>query len=165
MGELNACVASPRTSFCIREASDKDLLVVLSLLRELSPEDAPNPEEQYASWQRMHQYPYYKLFVATRRARVVGTFCLLIADNLGHGGSRFAILENFVVAPTCQRQGLGTLMLQRAMELARKQGCYKIMLSSAMHRSQAHEFYLRAGFGLHGLSFMTKLDKECPTLW
>ena len=141
----------------IREALKTELPRILILLQELNREADPNLEKIHTIWQKMQRYPDYKVYVALRGTKLVGTFCLLIVDNLGHGGTPFAILDNVVVDPEHQGRGIGKMMLLKAMELARQNNCYKIMLSSGKHREQAHEFYRRSGFEPHGLSFATRL--------
>lgn len=141
----------------IREALETELPRILTLLKELDRDADLSPEKTRAIRQRMQRYPDYKVYVALRGTELVGTFCLLIVDNLGHGGTPFAILDNVVVDPEHQGRGIGKMMLLKAMELARQNNCYKIMLSSGKHREHAHEFYRRSGFEPHGLSFATRL--------
>ncbi len=141
----------------IREALEVELPRVLTLLKELDGEAELSLEEARAIWKRMKQYPYYKIYVALKGMEIVGTFSLLICDNLGHGGARFAVVDNVVVDPNYRGQGIGKKMMMKAMELARQNDCYKMMLSSNKSRVRAHEFYKKLGFEEHGISFMTGL--------
>ena len=141
----------------IREALEVELPQIITLLKELDQEVHLSIEDAMAIWQRMKQYPYYKLYVATAESEIRGTFCLLICDNLGHGGLRFAIVENVVVSPDYRRQGIGEKMILKAMALAKQNKCCKVMLSSGKSRAQAHEFYLQMGFEQHGISFIIGL--------
>jgi GNAT superfamily N-acetyltransferase len=59
----------------------------------------------------------------------VGTFALLIMDNLGHLGTPSAIIEDVAVDPTLQGQGIGRQMMRHALQLAAANGCYKAALS------------------------------------
>lgn len=58
-------------------------------------------------WARMASYPNYKLYVAVQGAQVVGTFALLVMDNLGHLGAPSAVVEDVAVDPAIQGQGRG----------------------------------------------------------
>lgn len=49
--------------------------------------------------------------------------------------------------------GIGRAMIQFAMERARESGCYKLVLSSNLARTDAHAFYDALGFRRHGVSF------------
>jgi len=53
-------------------------------------------------------------------------------------------------------QGIGTAMMQFAMEECRKAGCYKLSLSSNLQREAAHRFYEGLGFKKHGFSFVVE---------
>lgn len=107
---------------------------------------------------RMAAYPNYTLHVATQSGSVVGSFALLIMDNLGHLGRPSAIIEDVVVDPHLQRQGIGRAMIQYALSLATRYGCYKAMLSSNLSRTEAHAFYESLGFTQHGHSYRIELE-------
>lgn len=103
---------------------------------------------------RMIAYPDYRVYVAEVDGKIVGTFALIIMDNLGHVGTPSGLIEDVAVSPSCQRQGIGKAMMQYAMERCRKAGCYKLTLSSHLKRTRAHEFYHSLGFTRHGYSFL-----------
>ncbi|MDP3605284.1 MAG: GNAT family N-acetyltransferase [Polaromonas sp.] len=108
-------------------------------------------------WERMAGYPNYKLYVALQGTQVVGTFALLIMDNLGHLGAPSAVVEDVAVDPACQGQGIGKAMMRHAMALAAESGCYKLALSSNLKREKAHAFYDSLDFERHGFSFRMAL--------
>ncbi|MDP2820250.1 MAG: GNAT family N-acetyltransferase [Polaromonas sp.] len=106
-------------------------------------------------WARMASYPNYKLYVAVQGAQVVGTFALLIMDNLGHLGAPSAVVEDVAVDPAMQGHGIGKAMMRHAITLASENGCYKLALSSNIKRDKAHAFYDSLDFERHGHSFRT----------
>lgn len=110
-----------------------------------------------AIWARMNRYPDYRVYLARRAGRAVGSFALLIMDNLGHLGTPSAIVEDVVVASAAQGQGIGREMMHYAMDRAREAGCYKLVLSSNQRRVEAHRFYEGLGFQRHGYSFQVLL--------
>lgn len=141
----------------IREASKPDLPDVLRLYAQPDLDNGqvlPIPDAERI-FDRMATYPNYKIYVAISDARVVGTFALLIMDNLGHLGAPSAVVEDVAVDPSVQGRGIGTEMMRHAMWLALEGGCYKLMLSSNLKRDRAHEFYESLGFERHGYSFRT----------
>ncbi len=146
----------------VREVREEDLVLVGNLLNELDPGAPLLQPKAIHIWRIMAQYPFYKTFVAVdpsaAGAAVVGTFTLLIGDNLGHGGTPFAIMENMVTHPACRGQGVGRLMMREAMRMAREHGCYKLMLSSDSKREAAHHFYDSMGLARHGISFRVEFD-------
>jgi GNAT superfamily N-acetyltransferase len=91
---------------------------------------------------------------------VVGTFALLVLDNLAHGLTPAGLVESVVVAEGRRGQGIGAAMMRFAMDRCAEAGCYKLALSSNVRRVDAHRFYERLGFVQHGLSFSVPLARR-----
>lgn len=106
---------------------------------------------------KQQQYPDYKVFVAEFEQKIVGTFAILIMENMGHLGTPSAVIEDVGVLPIMQGNGIGKLMMEFAMNYAREKGCYKMSLSSNLRREKAHQFYESLGFQKHGFSFLMSL--------
>ena len=146
----------------IRQAEAADIEGVLVLYAGLDDEAVLPLDAAQAVWQRFARYPNYHLYVvldpATPNAQgqpaLVGSYALLIMDNLAHCGTPSAIAEDVVVAAARRSQGIGRRMMAHAIEQARQAGCYKLALSSNARRTQAHAFYTGLGFAQHGLSFV-----------
>ena len=138
-----------------REVSRRDLPKELALYAQPDLDDGRVLSVVAAErvFERMSCYPNYKIYVATQHARVVGTFALLIMDNLGHLGTPSAIIEDVAVDPAAHGQGIGKQMIRHAIELATANGCYKVVLSSNLKRTRAHAFYDSLDFERHGFSF------------
>lgn len=143
----------------IREATIDDLPAILALYAQPAIDDGLQLELSQAAriFRTMQAYPYYKLFLAEQGDQVVGTFALLIMANLGHLGKPSGLVEDVAVAPCCQRQGIGRVMMHFAMAECRNLGCYKMALSSNRIRTGAHAFYESLGFVRHGYSFVVEL--------
>jgi GNAT superfamily N-acetyltransferase len=138
-----------------REASREDLPRVLGLYSQPDLDDGkvlslPDAERIF---ERMAHYPDYKIYVAVFEERIVGTFALLIMDNLGHMGAPSAVIEDVAVEPEWQARGVGKGMMHHALKVAAEKGCYKAVLSSNLKRERAHAFYESIGFERHGYSF------------
>jgi GNAT superfamily N-acetyltransferase len=148
----------------IREATRADLPAVLALYAQPGFDDGDvlSVPEAEAMLDRLKAYPDYALYVAQEAGAIVGTFALLVMDNLGHRGAPSAIVEDVVVALDRQGRGLGTRMMEAAIGMARARGCYKLALSSNMKRTAAHAFYEGLGFERHGYSFRVLLDRPLP---
>jgi len=141
----------------IRPAGREDLAKVLALyVAGGLDRDTLEPAEAEAVFARIVSYPDYHVFVAELGGAVVGSFALLIMDNLAHRGAPSAIIEDFVVAPGARRRGVGRAMIGHALERCRLRRCYKLMLSSAAHRDEAHAFYAALGFERHGTSWLMR---------
>jgi GNAT superfamily N-acetyltransferase len=85
------------------------------------------------------------LFVAEAGARLVGLAALHIMPLL-HYPEPIGRISAFVVAEDYQRQGVGQTLLQQLEAHARAQGCRRIEVASAEHRTGAHRFYEHAGY-------------------
>jgi GNAT superfamily N-acetyltransferase len=143
----------------IREARAADVPAILAIYRDagIEGDEGFTVEEATAHLESFRSYPNYRVFVATLQDEVVGTYSLLIMDNLAKRGLRSGIVEEVGVTPNHQGQGIGRTMMHHAMEECRAAGCYKLALSSNMRRTEAHEFYETLGFERHGYSFSVSL--------
>jgi len=149
-------------SFEIREATDSDIPHVLSLYEQPSFDDGKILDVQAAKeiFKTFQSYPFYKLFVTMdtlKDKRIVASYALLKMHNIGHMGTPSAIVEDVVVAPDYQNQGIGKQMMNHAMNIAKSIGCYKLVLSSNVKRLGAHAFYKSLDFEQHGISFRIKV--------
>jgi ribosomal protein S18 acetylase RimI-like enzyme len=138
-----------------RAATQADLPDILRLLAQPDLDDGqvlPLAEAERL-FERMARYPDYRIYVAMRDGLVVGSFALLVMDNLGHRGAPSGVIEDVVVDPRCQGQGIGRAMMRHALALCGEKGCYKVALSSNLSRERAHAFYESLGFERHGYSF------------
>ena len=145
----------------LREAQESDLRHILDIYAQPGVDDGEvfTEAEARLHYQRFGQYPSYRLFVTVLDGQIVGTFALLIMDNLGHLGAPSAIVEDVAVGPVLHGRGVGRAMMAFAMERAKEKHCYKIVLSSNAKRERAHAFYEQIGFERHGYSFRVVFDE------
>ncbi|MCX7858254.1 MAG: GNAT family N-acetyltransferase [Deltaproteobacteria bacterium] len=147
-----------KDSLKIREANPQDIHEILSLYASINDEgETIDINEALSLFEKMKSYPYHKVFVVEKNERVLATFALTIIDYMAHGGKKVGILEDLVVEERHRRKGIGTEILKFAISECRKNGCYKLALSSNLRREKAHRFYEKNGFKLHGYSFYTTL--------
>ena len=151
-------------SLAVRPATAADLPAVLDLYAQPDFDDGRTLPlaEARRLLARFASYPDYTLYVAEQNGRVVGSFALLVMDNLGHLGAPSGIVEDVVVAPAAQGRGIGRTMMEFARERCRERRCYKLVLSSNAKRERAHAFYESLGFERHGYSFRHDLASESP---
>ena len=145
----------------VRPATAADIAGVLALYAQPDLDDGNvlPIDQAVALFERFGRYPDYTLFVAEQDHAIVGSFALLVMDNLGHLGASSGIVEDVVVAPARQSNGIGAAMMRFAMERCREKGCYKLVLSSNAKRVRAHAFYESLGFERHGFSFRIDLER------
>ena len=144
----------------LRPATEADLPAVLELYRTaLEDPKILSLEAATALFQKMQMYPDYVLYVAETEAGLVGTFALLVMDNLGHFGTPSGVVEDVAVRPDQQGRGIGKKMMEFALDRCREKGCYKLTLSSNLRRTDAHRFYESLGFRKHGFSFLMEVER------
>jgi GNAT superfamily N-acetyltransferase len=144
----------------IRAAVEADLPEILRLYAQPGMNDGRVLSLEAATeiLRGMARYPRYQVYVAVSGGAVVGTFELLVMDNLGGRGLPSAVVEDVCVDEAVQGRGIGRAMMEFAMKVAAGCGCYKLMLSSNLRREEAHAFYRSLGFEQHGLSFRVGLS-------
>lgn len=148
-------------NYVIREAVSADLPAILSLYGQPDIDNGKAMDIEMANtvFRRINSYPNYRLFVATAHDHIVGTYALIILDNLAHMGAPSALVEDVVVLADWRRKGVGKAMMIHAMTLCREASCYKLALSSNLVRQPAHRFYEALGFTQHGFSFVVELEE------
>ena len=142
----------------IRKATLDDVKNILNIYAEaLDNGKVITVEKAQEIFLKQQQYPNYQVFIALYEQQTVGTFALLIMENMAHNGTPSAVVEDVGVLPTMQSKGIGKLMLKFALKYAKEKGCYKMSLSSNHRREKAHQFYESLGFNKHGFSFLMEL--------
>ena len=138
-----------------RVASKADLPVILGLYAQPALDDGQvlSLSEAERLFERIAAYPDYHLYVAVHEGQIVGTYALLIMDNLGHLGAPSGVIEDVAVDPAWQGRGVGKLMMRDALDRCGERSCYKAALSSNLTRERAHAFYESLDFERHGYSF------------
>ena len=146
----------------IREALEADLPAVLNLYvaAGIGENQIFSPLEASSQLARFRRYPSLRVFIAVLGHCVVGTYELLIMDNLAKRGKHSGIVEDVAVHPNHQGRGIGRAMMQHALDQCREAGCYKLTLSSNLNREDAHGFYNAVGFKRHGYSFQIEVTPE-----
>ena len=151
-------------SVSCREASKEDLPAVLRLYAQPDIDNGkvlPLSEAERL-FERVALYPDYKIYVASCEGQIVGTFALLIMDNLGYMGAPSGVIEDVAVDPEWQGRGVGTLMMKSALQICSEKDCYKAVLSSNLKRERAHAFYESLSFERHGYSYRTDALQNAP---
>lgn len=155
----------------IRQAVEADLPVLLDLYADLDGEPPLDRDQATSLWRQIQQVPYYRIYLADLASAAplsqpIGTFSLVDLPTFMHRGwHRAAVLDAVVIHPDYRGQGVGTAMLQVALEICQQRGCYKVSLSANLKRDRSHRFYRRLGFDQHGWSFLMPINpRQEPSL-
>jgi GNAT superfamily N-acetyltransferase len=138
----------------IRSIDEEDIPVLLQIQSQLTRSTI---DDAVQTFRRMLIYPFYRIYLAFLDDLAVGTFALLIMDNLGHKCTPIAVVENVIVHHTRRRQGIGRRMLQHAAQVGREHGCYKMILATNLKLEEAHRFYDSLGFTQQGYAMALEL--------
>jgi GNAT superfamily N-acetyltransferase len=147
----------------VRSATRDDLPRLVELLAQLSLDSpredlrSPRPAAYDAALEEVLADGRQTLLVAEVDGAIVGMACYIEVPNLSHVGRPYALVEDVVVAAAMRGQGYGEALMQRAIELARAGGCYKLVLTSSKVRTDAHRFYQRLGFKATHVGFRLEL--------
>ena len=99
-----------------------------------------------AAFDAIDSDPNNELIVAVHSGAIVGTLQLTYAPNLTHKGAKRATIEGVRVSSTLRASGLGTRMLQWAIDRCRSCECRLVQLTSDLTREDAIAFYQKLGF-------------------
>jgi GNAT superfamily N-acetyltransferase len=131
----------------VREIMENELPDLLELYKELNPEHSSLTVEKTVSvWESILANNFIKYFGVEADGKLVSTCNITIIPNLTRGARSFAIIENVVTSEKHRGKGYGALVINKAIDCAKENNCYKVMLLSSAHRKEAHKFYEKLGF-------------------
>ncbi len=121
---------------------------MLDLYKYLNPDDPDLKGTDYITelWRNIFNDPERYYFVIKEDGRLVSTCTLAIIKNLTRSGRPFGLIENVVTHSEYRKRGYGTAILQKAVEIAKDNNCYKVMLLTGRKEESTLRFYERAGF-------------------
>ncbi|WBO65185.1 GNAT family N-acetyltransferase [Streptomyces camelliae] len=145
----------------IRHATADDLPAIVAMLADDplgAQRESPHDLTPYrAALERLAADSNQHLVVAAREDRVIGTLQLTIIPGLSHKGATRALIEAVRIHADERGSGLGSLLIQWAIDTSRQLGCVMVQLTSDKTRTDAHRFYARLGFNASHEGFKLKL--------
>jgi GNAT superfamily N-acetyltransferase len=134
----------------IRAAVADDVPAIVAMLADDplgAQRESPDDLTPYlTALERLSADPNQRLVVAVRGGRVVGTLQLTIVPGLSRRGATRSLIEGVRVHADERGSGLGTQLIEWAIDESRDQGCQLVQLTSDKTRTDAHRFYERLGF-------------------
>lgn len=145
----------------IRPATTDDVSAIVAMLADDplgAQRESPDDLEPYlAALERLSSDPNQHVVVATREDRVVGTLQLTIVPGLSRRGATRSIIEGVRIHADERGSGLGSRLIEWAIEESRRQNCRLVQLTSDNTRTDAHRFYERLGFTASHVGFKLAL--------
>jgi GNAT superfamily N-acetyltransferase len=144
----------------VRAAREEDIPRILELYRQLAITNAEaerqltlSLEHYQKAFSEISGFPGQELLVAEEEGEVIGSLVLVIVPNLSHGARPWAVIENVIVDERYRRRGVGRLLMEYAVNRARREDCCRIGLDSNKIREEVHQFYKAMGFETSAYSF------------
>ncbi|MGW8062103.1 GNAT family N-acetyltransferase [Streptomyces ziwulingensis] len=145
----------------IRPAAENDVPAVVAMLADDplgAQRESPDDLSPYlTAFERLNADPNQHLVVAVRDGHVVGTLQLTIIPGLSRRGATRSIIEGVRIHAGERGSGLGTRLIEWAVDESRRQGCLLVQLTSDKTRVDAHRFYERLGFSASHMGFKLQL--------
>lgn len=145
----------------IRPAAVGDLSEIVAMLADDplgAQRESPDDLTPYlTAFHRLADDPHQHVMVAVRADRIVGTLQLTVIPGLSRRGSTRSMIEGVRVHADERGSGLGTQLIQWAVDESRRQECQLVQLTSDATRADAHRFYERLGFVASHVGFKLTL--------
>ncbi|WP_086797664.1 GNAT family N-acetyltransferase [Streptomyces caniscabiei] len=145
----------------IRPATEQDVPEIVAMLADDllgAQRESPDDLAPYlTALKRLSGDPHQQVMVAVRQGHVVGTLQLTIVPGLSRRGSTRAIIEGVRIHADERGSGLGSRLIEWAIDSSRAQGCQLVQLTSDATRTEAHRFYERLGFEATHVGFKLPL--------
>ncbi|MFD4534586.1 GNAT family N-acetyltransferase [Kitasatospora sp. NPDC058397] len=149
------------TDLTIRRATAEDLPAIVAMLADDAlgaTRESPDDLTPYrAAFARVDGDPHQHLVAAERAGRTVGTLQLTVIPGLSRKGSTRTVIEAVRIHADERGSGLGTELIQWAIERSRELGADLVQLTSDATRTDAHRFYEKLGFVPSHVGFKLQL--------
>lgn len=154
----------------IRNASvtDLDAIVALSIFVQRLHADAlpdlfkaPTDSQQTRDAFRNFLADPTSVMLVAEEAQLVGHLWAQFQnrpDGWTLSAQRLLHVQHMVVAPQYRRKGVGSLLLARAIEIARQEGIMRVELHVWSFNSEAKRFYAKRGFEVFSEKMVLRTD-------
>jgi glucosamine-phosphate N-acetyltransferase len=137
----------------IRELTGPDLTThFLETLANLAPVQLNVPEALEIYRRRLRNG--VRTYIALVKGQVAGTLSLVVEQKYIHQGGWVGHIEDVAVHADFVNKGIGSALVDHALEEAKRLGCYKAILSCFEDRVP---FYERLGFRRHDVGMRVDL--------
>jgi GNAT superfamily N-acetyltransferase len=127
----------------IREGNEKDFPVLLGLIRDLATFEGSPEQVKNSVGQMKRESDSFGFFIAEEGGKVLGAAVYFFAYYTWVGKSLY--LDDLYVRPEHRRKRVGSLLLERVLELAKQQDCKRLRLEVLDWNKVAISFYKKNG--------------------
>jgi glucosamine-phosphate N-acetyltransferase len=149
-----------KINFIIREMEETDIknrffFQTLSNLTEVGKIQS-NYKRARKIFREIRSYPFHKIFVAVKdNGEIIGSTTLLIEQKFVHNGGRVGHIEDVATRKEYQGIGVGSALIRRSIEFAKRKQCYKVILDCS---DKNIPFYEKLGFKRYEISMRCDLQ-------
>lgn len=129
----------------IRALCARDFEAAAEVYPHLASVPTPEAVADHAAFEAVLAHPGTQVLGAFVDGRLVSVLTLHVLPNMTHHGRPYALIENVVTLPEYRGQGYARALFERATEVVRAAGGYKIMLLTG-RKNDAKAFYEKVGF-------------------
>lgn len=125
-----------------------ELRELLNLYRQLQPDDPSVYENKKLKdiWYSIYHDPNLYYIVVEVDGKLVSSCNISIIKNLTRDLRPYGLIENVITDLNYRKKGYATKALNTAVEIAKDNNCYKVMLLTSSKKEETLKFYEQAGF-------------------
>ena len=142
----------------VKELEDHHLINsffdTLSNLTEIGI-DVYNKEFSRKIFEKIKKADNIKIFVAIKDSDIVGSITAIIEQKFVHNGGKICHIEDVVTRKGFEKLGIGSVLVEKVLELAIQEKCYKVILNCSEYNSM---FYERLGFYKHDVGMRYNIN-------
>ena len=139
--------------FEIREANLNDENDLKELYMEHLTQYPPEKPQEIAEWTELLSIliedTNYHLLVGEIDGKVISSVTLVVIRNLTHNLRSYSVIENVVTHADFRNNGYASALIEKACDIAKEKGCYKVMLMTGSKKDSTLRFYERCGFSMN----------------
>lgn len=132
----------------VRLIRHDELGQLLDLYQQLHPEDPDLRESQSLEtlWNAIYNDPNLHYLVIEKDGKIISSCTLAIIKNLTRNLRPYGLIENMITHSDYRKNGYGSKVLHKAVEIAKESNCYKLMLLTGSKTKETLNFYETVGF-------------------
>lgn len=151
--DLIICSEMQKINLTLKVLTEKsEMLPLWPILQELNPDVT----EPYLDQVLDEMLPNgYRMAAVFQDERCLGLSGIWVSAKIYSG--KYLEMDNVVVSAPFRSAGIGQILTDFIVELARAEGCRTMMLDAYLENEKAHAFYERNGFVRRGYHFVRSL--------
>ena len=142
----------------VKELEDHHLINsffdTLSNLTEIGI-DVYNKEFSLKILEKIKKSDNIKIFVAIKDSDIVGSITSIIEQKFVHNGGKICHIEDVVTRKGFEKLGIGSILVEKVIEFAIQEKCYKVILNCSEYNSK---FYEKLGFYKHDVGMRYNIN-------